>query len=305
MSEKNRETDKFKGIFIALHTALRKETFDPSAQKNLITHYHRSGVNGLYVGGSSGEGILLSVEERKSLLETVMNSVDNNLKVIVHVGAPTTKESRELARHAEKSGAHAISAVPSVYYSISEKEIEKHWCRIIDSCRLPFIIYNIPTATNYHLSPELLKRMCAHPRVIGLKNTSLSVQDMFRFKEQAPDNFVLYNGSDEQYLAGRVMGANGGIGGSYGAMPELFVALESAIRNSDLPKAQKLQYFITKTIAEIYSLPSFLGGIKEIIKLRFTDIGGVRSPLANVETKEDKEKALRITEKITETVSGL
>src|SRR5699024_741334 len=136
-----------------------------------------------------------------------------------------TKESIELAVHAETYGADAISAVPSVYYRLSEQAVETHWKEIIHHCNLPFIIYNIPQMTGFHLSLGLLKKMALQSKVIGVKMSGPSTFDLQQYKANAGKEFLVFNGPDEQFLAGRVIGADGGIGGTYGIMPELFCQL--------------------------------------------------------------------------------
>ena len=148
--------EDFKGVFIAFYTCFNEEgNISVDAIKKLARFYANKGVKGLYVGGSSGEGFLLTVDERKKLLEAVIDEVGKELTIIVHVGAAATRDSVELAKHAEEKGAHALSAVPNVYYGLPERSIELHWKNIINSTNLPFIIYNIPQTTGYSLSNNL------------------------------------------------------------------------------------------------------------------------------------------------------
>ena len=139
--------------------------------------------------------------------------------IIAHVGAPSTRDSVELAKHAEKVGANAVSAVPAIYYRLSPQSVESHWQAIIDSTSLPFIIYHIPQTTGFHLSKSLLTKMAAQDKVIGV----ILAESTFEL-QQSPaaggKDFLVLNGPDEQYLAGRSIGADGGIGGTYGVMPE-------------------------------------------------------------------------------------
>ena len=137
--------DKFKGVFVALNTIYDdNDNINTEEIKKLVKIYKTKGVKGVYVCGSTGEGFLLSTEERMQVAEAVKEASGDDFTVIVHVGCAGTKESIKLAKHAEKIGADAVSAVPSVYYRLSPECVEKHWNGIIDSTDLPFIIYNIP-----------------------------------------------------------------------------------------------------------------------------------------------------------------
>ncbi|WP_133016327.1 dihydrodipicolinate synthase family protein [Clostridium cuniculi] len=279
--------EDFKGIFIAFYTCFNEDgNISIDATKKLARFYANKGVKGLYVGGSSGEGFLLTVDERKKLLEAVIDEVGKELTIIVHVGAAATRDSVELAKHAEEKGAHALSAVPNVYYGLPERSIELHWKNIINSTNLPFIIYNIPQTTGYSLSNNLLKKMLSCPSVIGVKNSSMSTYDIQRFKAIGGERLIVFNGPDEQYISGRIMGADSGIGGTYGVMPELFLKAEEYFSNNDIEKAKEVQFTINEIIEELLSFPSLYGVAKEIIKLRGIDIGTTRLPLEPVDECE-------------------
>ncbi|MBO1914896.1 dihydrodipicolinate synthase family protein, partial [Microvirga sp. 3-52] len=99
---------------------------------------------------------------------------------------------------------------------LPETAIEKYWTEIMDSTDLPFIIYNIPQTTGYNLSTNLLEKLLENEKLIGVKNSSMPVMDIERFKAAAHEDFIVFNGPDEQYVAGRLIGADSGIGGTYG-----------------------------------------------------------------------------------------
>ncbi|CAM4017643.1 dihydrodipicolinate synthase family protein [Paenibacillus alkaliterrae] len=279
----NYDLEKFNGVFVAMYSA-----YDDAGEvcedkvKNLARYYVESGIKGLYVGGSSGEGILQTVEERKKVLEAVMEEVGQELTIIVHVGANSTRESVELAIHAENCGADAISAVPAIYYRLSEKSVENHWQEMINSTSLPFIIYNIPQTTGFHLTQTLFKKMAAQEKVIGIKMSGESVFELQQFKANAGKQFIVYNGPDEQYLGGRIMGADGGIGGTYGVMPELFCQLEAFYQQGAIKEAQQLQDKINAIITKLLSFPSLYGACKAILNMRGIETGAPRLPLLPV-----------------------
>ncbi|MBO1004823.1 dihydrodipicolinate synthase family protein [Pseudogracilibacillus auburnensis] len=274
------DLDKFKGVFVAMYSAYDEEgNVCTDRVKNLAKYYVNTGVEGLYVGGSSGEGVLQTVEERKKMLEAVMEAVGDQLKIIVHVGANSTKESIELAVHAEKCGADAISSIPAVYYRLSEDAVENHWQQMIDSTSLPFIIYNIPQTTGFNLTQTLFKKMAAQDKVIGVKMSGESVYELQQFKANAGKEFLVFNGPDEQYLGGRIMGADGGIGGTYGVMPELFCQLDEYFKQGEIEKAQELQAAINEIITRLLSFPSLYGATKAILQLRGVETGIPRSPM--------------------------
>ena len=293
--------EKFKGIFVALNTIYdENDEINVSEIQKLVKVYESKGVKGVYVCGSTGEGFLLSTEERMQVVEAVKEVASDDFTIIVHVGCAGTKESIKLAKHAEKVGVDAVSAVPSVYYHLSPASVEKHWNGIIDSTDLPFIIYNIPQLTSFNLPLDLFERMAKNPKVIGIKNSEEPVFNMERYRTVAGDDFIIFNGSDEQMLGGRLMGANAGIGGTYGTMPELFVALDNMINENRIEEAKVLHY---KIIFDLLKLPSLYGAAKNVISQRFGVNAGVpRSPFLPV---DNDEKITAIVNKIEKYVSEL
>lgn len=298
----NKELEKFSGINIALNACYDADgNVDTEAYRKLCSFYASKGVKGLYVCGSTGEGLLMKTEERKRVLETVADAAQGKLTVIAHVGALATRDSVELAKHAESVGVDAISSLPCIYYAVTDEAIEKHWKAIIDSTDLPFIIYNIPDTTHYNLSPELCRKMAQYNHVIGIKNSSMSSYDINRYKRIGGKNFIVFNGPDEQYIAGRISGAAAGIGGSYGVMPEFFIKIEEYIQETNIAQAQNVQNHINYVIEEMYASGSFVGAAKHIISRRITDIGPPRMPILPL--REDKKDNMnKLVEFIEETI---
>lgn len=290
-------TEKFHGVAVALNSLYdENNNINIEGTKALVKKYKELGVNGVYACGSTGEGFLLTREERKQLAEAVKEVTGDDMFLIVHVGSASTDEAVDLAKHAESIGADAISAVPSVYYRLPEKSIALHWNTITDAVDLPFIIYNIPALTGYDLSYNLFNEMCKNEKVIGIKNSSDSTLQIERFSKLGGKDFVVFNGPDEQFLAGRLMGAKAGIGGTYGTMPELFVHLNKLVEKGDIENAKLWQTRINDCIFDLLACPSLYGASKAIMTIRFgIDCGKPRLPFLPL---EDTDKAQAIADKI-------
>lgn len=290
--------EKYKGIIPAFYACYDElGEVSESRTKELCNYLLEKGVKGLYVGGSSGECIYHNLEERKATLKYVADHVKGKLTLIAHVGAPSTRDSVILAKYAEELGYDAVSAIPPIYFKFSESSVYKYWTEIMDATNMPFIIYNIPQTTGFDLSINLFKKLLENKKVIGVKNSSMPVMDIERFKSTAGEDFIVFNGPDEQYVAGRIIGADSGIGGTYGAMPELFLMAEEFIANGDLASARKIQHDINDIIVALCSLNgSMYSTIKEVLKLNGVNIGSVRGPLEPVSgedlTKIEGIKAL-------------
>ena len=287
-----RNLDKYKGVIPAFYACYEDQgNISPERVRALTKYFIEKGVKGVYVNGSSGECIYQSVEDKKIVLENVMEEAKGKLTVIAHVACNNTKDSMELAAHAESLGVDAIAAIPPIYFRLPEYAIAEYWNDISAAApNTDFVIYNIPQLAGVALTPSLFAEMRKNPRVIGVKNSSMPVQDIQIFKQDAGENYIIFNGPDEQFISGRLIGAEAGIGGTYGAMPDLFLKMDEHFRNGELDLAQKMQYDIN---AIIYKMVSGHGNMYAVIKaiLRENenlDIGSVRKPLPAL-IEEDKK----------------
>lgn len=288
--------DKYRGVIPAFYACYDGDgAVSRDAARRLIRYFVEQGVKGVYVGGSSGECIYQSVEDRKKTLEAVMEEGAGRLTVIAHVACNNTKDSQELAAHAAKLGVDAIAAIPPIYFKLPEYSVAGYWNDI--SAAAPdtdFIIYNIPQLAGTALTMSLLKTMLLNPQVAGVKNSSMPVQDIQMFKAEAMgtrDDFIVFNGPDEQLVSGLAMGADAGIGGTYGAMPELAGRIYTLAMEGRYKEAKAIQYDVNEIIYKLCSgRGNMYGMIKEVLRIsRGIDIGGVRKPLTDL---DDRDRAI-------------
>ncbi|MBF1336112.1 MAG: dihydrodipicolinate synthase family protein [Leptotrichia sp.] len=293
------DLEKFKGIFMAMYSAYDDNgNVDKERVKKLARYYADKKVKGLYVGGSSGEGVLQSEEERKQVVEAVMEEVGKELTIIVHVGANSTPESVRLAQHAAEMGVDAVSSIPAVYYRLSPASVKAHWQAMIDSTDLPFIIYHIPQTTGFNLPISLFEEMAKQEKVIGIKCSSESTFELQQFKAVGGKDFLVFNGPDEQFVAGRAIGADAGIGGTYGVMPELFMKLNEYMNNQEIDKARELQNEVNEIIKGLLSVGSLYGACKYILHLRGVETGVPRLPMLPITDEAVKEKLQKLNKTI-------
>ena len=275
--------EKYRGVIPAFYACYGEDgSVSPERARKLARHLVDKGVRGLYVGGSSGECIYQEKEERMALLEAVMDEIRGECTVIAHVACNNTNESCQLAAHAEKAGVDAIASIPPIYFRLPEYAIADYWNEISAAApNTDFIIYNIPQLAGVALTPGLFRKMRENPRVIGVKNSSMPVYDIEIFLRAGGENCVVFNGPDEQFVAGRCCGAAGGIGGTYGAMPELFLAMDRLIREGTPEKAMPIQHEVNAIIEEMCGCHgSMYAVIKAILKINEgLELGSVRSPV--------------------------
>lgn len=301
-----RDITKYQGIIPAFY-ACYDEDGKVSRERTiaLAEHLLKKGVKGVYVGGSSGECIYQSKEERKEILEAVMEVAKGKMTVIAHVACNNTADSCELAAHAESLGVDAVASIPPIYFHLPEHAIAQYWNDISAAApNTDFVIYNIPQLAGVALTMPLFHEMLKNPRVAAVKNSSMPVQDIQMFKMDGGEGFVVFNGPDEQLVSGLAMGADGGIGGTYGVMPELYIKMFDLCRAGDFAAAREIQFAAD---AIIYAMCSCKGNLyavmKEIIKIREgLDIGSVRKPMPAL-VLEDMDQVKKCAAMIDEAIA--
>ena len=299
-----RDLKKYQGVIPAFYACYDDEgNVSPERVQELTSYFVKKGVKGLYVGGSSGECIYQSVNDRKVVLENVVAAAEGKLTIIAHVACNNTADSMELARHAESLGVDAIAAIPPIYFRLPEYAIAKYWNDISSAApNTDFVIYNIPQLAGVALTMPLLKEMLKNPNVVAVKNSSMPTQDIQMFVDEGKKDgrdFLVFNGPDEQIISGLVMGAEGGIGGTYGAYPELVLELFRMVEQGELDSARELQFDINNII---YAMCGGKGNmyamIKEILRRREgVNAGGVRAPLYNL-VESDEAQVVKCVEMI-------
>ena len=301
--------EKYKGIIPAFYACYGDDgNISKERTKKFTEFLIEKGVKGLYVGGSSGECIYHSIQDRKETLEAVMEVAKGRITIIAHVACNNTKDSCELARHAEALGVDAIAAIPPIYFRLPEKAIAKYWNDISAAApNTDFVIYNIPQLAGVALTLPLFDEMLKNPRVVGVKNSSMPIQDIQMFRRQAQMNgrdIVVFNGPDEQFVGGRLIGAQGGIGGTYAVMPELYIKMDELIKKGENAKALELQDAANEVTYTMCSAKGNMYAVaKAVLKIRAgLDLGGVRAPLLNLGEGDEAvvEKAAELVNKALE-----
>jgi N-acetylneuraminate lyase len=271
---------KLTGILPALLTAFDNEgDVNLNAMRDLIEWHITQGVSGFYILGSTGEGMLLTEEERRAVAKAVVQQVKGRVPVVVHVGAITTQAACALAAHAEEIGADATSSVPPFYYNVGPEGVKQHYLRIARASSLPFYIYNIPGTTGVTVELNTVRELLAlAPTVRGLKYTAFDFYTMRKFIELEGGRLNVVSGPDEMMIAGQAMGADGAIGTTENILPRLFVQAFNAFRAGDLATAQALQAKINWVVNIFLSFPQH-SAVKEIMRLLGFNLGAGRSPL--------------------------
>lgn len=275
------------GILPALVTPLHAdETLNVRSLERLLERVYRANVDGVYLCGTTGEGLLLPIELRKQVLETVRKNSPTSKRVIVHVGAGSPRESLVLARHAEQQGATAISSLPPV--GAAFPEIVEYYRSLAAATALPFLAYYFPAPGSAGWSIDQLLQITALPNVAGLKFTDF---DLYSLQQLRAEGKVVFNGRDEVLAAGLLMGASGGIGSIYNLCPSRFVRLYLLARSGEWEQARAVQAEINALIRMLLRYPLF-AAIKQILTWQGIDCGTVVPP--RLPLTEEQTLALRV-----------
>ena len=262
----------FTGLYPAFLTPRDQNLkFAPQAAEQLLHHLMQSDFAGTYIAGSTGEGLRMSVDQRKELLQTLMQVLPSGKKMIVHVGAADVRDSITLAEHAAKCGAHAISSLPPQGDSAGVHDFYKELAR---QSVLPLILYYFPkVAPNAFSDAQALIDLCELPNVIGVKFTDFNFYLLQRLVKRGN---LVFNGYDEALAAGLLMGAQGGIGSTYNLMPQVYQKIFQAAQRSDWETARDWQSR-SNAVVEILLRYPFFPALREAMRHLGFDCGPLLS----------------------------
>ncbi len=269
------------GILVPLITPFDAAgELDVVALGRITDFYAGSGVQGIFAIGSSGQGLVMTSDQRRRALETIIATVDGRVPVLAHVGTAEAFSGRELARHAAGAGADAVAIVPPFYYSDhTEFEIVAHFGEIADAVPdLPVIVYDNPRYSGIQLSPRLLVELRRRvPTIAGMKAAHASIDYMLGYLERLPD-LTVYAGSIQHLTDGAPRGIAGAINPPSSVFPELCAALWQAISSGRAAEAASLQQRVNALTAVVADYIQRLGrsAVTEVMRMRGFEI--VRYP---------------------------
>ena len=268
--------------FTRIYTALvlpcnEDESINWESLRRLVDRQIADGVEGFYCCGSSGEGLLMTVEERKRFVEVVVDQAAGRVPVIAHIGTIRTADVIELAKHAREVGCVAISMIPPYYYKFSQNELAGYYEDVIKAVPdMPVILYNIPQFTGIEFGKANASRLLDNPNIIGVKHTSNNLYSLERMATAYPEK-LLINGFDEQFLAALSMGAVATVSTTANLFAPLFVAIRDAYRKGDMAKAKEYQQALNLRVEALCSVGIF-PATKYACTIKGIDCGKCRRP---------------------------
>ena len=280
------------GIIPAIPTPMTPEGgINEIALRAIIEFNIQAGVNGLWVAGGAGEGVLLDDDENMRIAEIASDQSRGRANIIMHVGAATTVRAMKLAEHAAKQGVQALCSVPPFFYPQEDDGVVEHYRAVASVSDLPFFIYNLPDATGIKITPDLAHKIQDRtPQLAGIKHSALAFEDIRLFANMGL--IVLY-GFGHLMLSALVAGAAGCVDGPLSIAPERWVDAWNAYQAGDMDKAKKAE----KSALEVVDLLDFgyLQALKAVLSARLgVDCGVPRLPTLPLSTEQNKALLCRV-----------
>ena len=283
---------ELRGLFAAIITPMdNNEEINLKSLNALVEYELSQGVEGFYVNGSSGEGLLLSLKERMAVAETVLKAVKGQKTVIIHTGTIRTADVITMAQHAKENGASAVSMIPPYYYSFSPEEVTDYYLDVIKQVEIPVILYNIPAFTGVVFNKQNSKKLLSNSQIIGIKHTSHNLYDMERFRDAYPEK-IIFNGYDEIFLSGLAAGADAAIGTTINLFAKKFIAIRENFLAGNMLEAMRLQNIINSCVEGFVDVGIF-NAVKYALSTLGIESGSCRKPFKTL-TEEQKENVKKL-----------
>ena len=291
---KNKEVlDHLKGIFVPIVTPFnRRGDIDEAAFRWDLRRYVKSGVNGIVVAGSTGEGPYLTPEERLRLVEIARPLVPPPQVLLVQTGVETTRQTIQLSKEAIARGADAVLVLTPSYFKnrMDSAALTAHFSAVADALRRPVLIYSIPQFTGIHMDPATLGRLSRHGNIVGLKESSGNMEFMKEVLKQADPGFRVLAGSALIMLEAFQAGAAGAVLGPANYIPDICMDIYRLYCAGDVETARKLQQRIIPLVEEV-NVRAGIPGIKYALDLCGYRGGKPRGPLLPLRPEEERRVA--------------
>lgn len=290
--------NKFKGIWPAMLTPVDEQgqpAFDQI--EKLAGLFVQQGLDGLYLLGSTGQGLLFKEEERMQICEVVLQTTGGKIPVIVHVGALTTAESIRLAKQAEKAGADGISSVGPVYYSGKPEMALNHYRQIAQATELPFFPYQLGGQAIPGGNLDFIGQLMAMPNVKGMKLTTSGLFEFAAIHNYAGDRLTLFSGADELFCHAALCGSAGAIGTFYNLWGPACKTVREGFLSGNVELAKAFMLAFQRAIRHI--LPNIWTFLRQAMQYKYQiEIGHTRAPLGNTNENWNEAEVIRIIEEI-------
>lgn len=278
------------GIFPPIPTPFINEKVAYDKLADNIERWNATGLKGFVVLGSNGEYVALSEEEKRAVVDTVVQSAGDKMGIIAGTGCESTFETLRLTEDCAKLGAHAALVVSPHYYGgrMNEAALVKHYTAVADQSPIPILLYNVPKFTHINLAANLVAHLSEHPNIIGLKDSSGNVIQLGEIINAAAKEFNVLVGTAGVLFSGLTIGCVGGINALANVAPQQCVAILDLVKAGDLDAARQLQLKmlpVNQAVTAVYGVP----GLKTAMDMLGYFGGDPRLPLLPSSKSEKSE----------------
>lgn len=272
---------EMKGIYSALLVSFDKNgNINEKGLREIVRHnIDKMKIDGLYVGGSTGENFMLSTDEKKKIFEIAKDEAKDEIKLIAQVGSINVKESVELAKYVTNLGYNSLSAVTPFYYKFNFDEIKEYYNTIVNSVDNTLIVYSIPALTGVNMSVDQFGSLFENEKIIGVKFTAADFYLLERMRKAFPDKLI-YAGFDEMMLPATVLGVDGAIGSTFNVNGIRARQIFELAKEGKIKEALEIQHVTNDLITDILN-NGLYSTIKCILEEQGVNAGYCRRPMAS------------------------
>lgn len=235
---------EIKGIVAAMATPMFEDgTINEAEIKNQVERHIAAGVDGIFTLGTNGEFYIMSMEERKRVIELVVKAAAGRVPIYAGTGCVSTKDTIELSLAAQEAGASVLSIVTPYFAALSQNELYEHCKAIAEAVNIPIVLYNIPARAGVSIEPSTLARLAKDcPNIKGIKDSSGNFDNILRYIEATDrETFSVLSGNDSLILWTLMAGGKGGITAVANILPEIMVSIYQNYIKGDVAAARKAQ----------------------------------------------------------------
>lgn len=286
---------KLNGIIAAMTTPLTvEEKVNEQELRNQVNRFIKAGIHSLFRLGTNGEFYALSFEEKLKVISIVVDETKGRVPVLAGTGCITTKETIELTKKAKELGVDAVSVISPYFAGCSQEVLYNHFSTLADSVDIPIILYNIPARTGVNIDYTTVVKLAKIKNIVGIKDSSGNFDNVLRYIEETPEDFIVLSGNDSLILWTLMAGGNGGISGISNILPEIMVSIYEEWKKGDFKKSKKAQDSI-RAIRDTLKWGNPNSIVKFATNLIGNPVGPAKAPF-NVDSKEIEVKLLKVLE---------
>jgi 4-hydroxy-tetrahydrodipicolinate synthase len=282
---------ELKGIFVPHITPFTLEgDLDKEALRTCVRFWLKGGVSGLVPCGSNGEAPYLSRDERREVIETVVDETDGKVPIIAGTGSMSTKETITFTKDAKDLGVDAALVVTPFYFKLSNREVYAHYRALLESVDLPIILYSVPKFTGLSLEPSVIAQLASeYENVAGVKDSGGSIGAITEIIRLVGNKVSVLAGTADVALPTLMLGGSGAVIAVANVFPKMCSSLYEAFRNGNYEEANKLQQKISYINEILVKRHNQLSAIKEALQMRNLPSGYPRMPALPLGEEGKKE----------------